>query len=252
MSKVITHEDENFGNSQEELQKFVQEQWKHSEKNVKWYEVFLPFSCRVKQDKCSDFGLTIGRTWPPPGKIFQRRNWGKSMARNTSQVLWRDCREVSRGFCLIPGPRWTFWRTMNLRFHEKCWKPNVKTSLCKAKATVPMRLARWLKLKKKKSFFRVAHSVQKIPQPFRGPFGGFSPCISYSSPFDFRAVVLSQSASSNHAPSWLPKVPSWSWLRKNALCLSQSAFNNFALYVINVDSVLTFGCLFNHAKFWSP
>ena len=26
MSKVITHEDENFGNSQEELQKFVQEQ----------------------------------------------------------------------------------------------------------------------------------------------------------------------------------------------------------------------------------
>ena len=33
MSKVITNEDENFGNSQEELQKFVQEQWKHSEKN---------------------------------------------------------------------------------------------------------------------------------------------------------------------------------------------------------------------------
>ena len=30
MRKVITHEDENFGNSQEELQKFVQEQ-----KNVK-------------------------------------------------------------------------------------------------------------------------------------------------------------------------------------------------------------------------
>ena len=26
MSKVITHEDENFGNSQEELQKFAQEQ----------------------------------------------------------------------------------------------------------------------------------------------------------------------------------------------------------------------------------
>ena len=32
-------------------------------------------------------------------------------------------------------------------------------------------------------------------------------------------------------PSWLPKVPSW--LRKNALCLSQSAFSNFALHVIN-------------------
>ena len=32
-SKVITHEDENFGNSQEELQKFVQEQ--NSENSVK-------------------------------------------------------------------------------------------------------------------------------------------------------------------------------------------------------------------------
>ena len=36
MSKVITHEDENFGNSQEELQKFVQEQKsENAEKNVK-------------------------------------------------------------------------------------------------------------------------------------------------------------------------------------------------------------------------
>ena len=33
MRKVITHEDENFGNSQEELQKFVQEQ--KSENTVK-------------------------------------------------------------------------------------------------------------------------------------------------------------------------------------------------------------------------
>ena len=32
-------------------------------------------------------------------------------------------------------------------------------------------------------------------------------------------------------PSWLPKVPSW--LRKNDLCLSQSALSNFSLYVIN-------------------
>ena len=31
-------------------------------------------------------------------------------------------------------------------------------------------------------------------------------------------------------PSWSPKVPSW--LRKNALCLSQSAFSNFAPYMI--------------------
>ena len=37
MSKVITHEDENFGNSQEEIQKFVQEQKSENtvKKNVK-------------------------------------------------------------------------------------------------------------------------------------------------------------------------------------------------------------------------
>ena len=35
-------------------------------------------------------------------------------------------------------------------------------------------------------------------------------------------------------PSWLPKVPSW--LRKNVLCLSQSAFSNFAPYVISIVS----------------
>ena len=38
-------------------------------------------------------------------------------------------------------------------------------------------------------------------------------------------------------PSWLSKVPSW--LRKNALCLSQSAFSNFALHVRN--SEITYG-----------
>ena len=36
-------------------------------------------------------------------------------------------------------------------------------------------------------------------------------------------------------PSWLPKVPSW--LRKNALCLSLSAFSNFALHVISTDII---------------
>ena len=35
-------------------------------------------------------------------------------------------------------------------------------------------------------------------------------------------------------PSCLPKVPSW--LRKNALCLSQSALSNFALYVISFET----------------
>ena len=65
INKVITHEDENFGNSREKLQKFVQEQ--KSENTVKKtssdiYVAFLPFSRQDKQDKCSDFGLTTGRT----------------------------------------------------------------------------------------------------------------------------------------------------------------------------------------------
>ena len=41
--------------------------------------------------------------------------------------------------------------------------------------------------------------------------------------------VLSQSASRNHALLITKSAP---WLRKNALCLSQSALSNFALHVI--------------------
>ena len=48
-----------------------------------------------------------------------------------------------------------------------------------------------------------------------------------------RETNLMQACSANYhqviMPSWLPKVPSW--LRKNILCLSQSAFSNFALHV---------------------
>ena len=43
VSTVTTHGDENFGNSQEELVCSRTEKWKLW-KNVKWYEVFLPFS----------------------------------------------------------------------------------------------------------------------------------------------------------------------------------------------------------------
>ena len=60
MSKVITHEDENFGNSQEELQKFVQEQKsENAEKNVKWYEVFLPFSPGSFRPWCIDQAIFL-------------------------------------------------------------------------------------------------------------------------------------------------------------------------------------------------
>ena len=51
-----------------------------------------------------------------------------------------------------------------------------------------------------------------------------------------RETNLMQACSANQhqviMPSWLPKVPTW--LRKNALYLSQSGFSNFALYVINI------------------
>ena len=57
-----------------------------------------------------------------------------------------------------------------------------------------------------------------------------------------RETNLMQACSANQhqviMPSWLPKVPSW--LRKNALCLSQSAFSNFALHVIKVLKPLLF------------
>ena len=52
MTKVTTQGDENFCNSQEELQKFVEGQKsENTVKKWKWYEVFLPFSWRHKQDK---------------------------------------------------------------------------------------------------------------------------------------------------------------------------------------------------------
>ena len=64
MSKVITHEGENFGNSQEQLQKFVQEQ--KSENTVKKkmssdMKCFTVFRGEIT-GKCSDFGVTSERT----------------------------------------------------------------------------------------------------------------------------------------------------------------------------------------------
>ena len=59
MANVATHGDENSSNSQEELQKFVQEQ--KSENTVKKTSSdmkSLQFSWLDKQEKCSDFGLT--------------------------------------------------------------------------------------------------------------------------------------------------------------------------------------------------
>ena len=51
MSKVTTHGDESFGNSQQELQNFVQEQKSENTVNkTSRYEMFLPFSWRDKQN----------------------------------------------------------------------------------------------------------------------------------------------------------------------------------------------------------
>ena len=61
MSKVITHEDENFGNSQEELQKFVQEQ--KSENTVKKTSSDMKFFYRfLGEINKTNVGLTTGRT----------------------------------------------------------------------------------------------------------------------------------------------------------------------------------------------
>ena len=63
-----------------------------------------------------------------------------------------------------------------------------------------------------------------------------------------RETNLMQACSANQheviMPSWLPKVPSW--LRKNALCLSQSALGNFTRHVITVENPISIG--WNGAK----
>ena len=65
-----------------------------------------------------------------------------------------------------------------------------------------------------------------------------------------RETNLMQACSTNQhqviMPSWLPKVPSW--LRKNALCLSQSAFSNFAPHVIK--SLAIYPLLVEPEAFW--
>ena len=64
MSKVITHEDENFGNSQEELQKFVQEQ--KSENTVKKtssdMKCFYRFLGEINKTNVQILDLPPGRT----------------------------------------------------------------------------------------------------------------------------------------------------------------------------------------------
>ena len=61
--------------------------------------------------------------------------------------------------------------------------------------------------------------------------------IPFQNPFEAGNQLDAGVHSQSHQvimPSWLPKVPSW--LRKNALCLSQSAFSNSAPYVIKFEN----------------
>ena len=124
MTKVTTHGDENFSNSQEELQKFVQEteKWKHCEKNVKWYEVFLPFSWRDKQDKCSDFAVRHGDCRVNPQVWYMKAPLGKneigkflktaadeaSLQRQGSKVTNHSVRKTSIGRLLDANTPETF------------------------------------------------------------------------------------------------------------------------------------------------
>ena len=104
-SKVITHEDENFGNSQEKLQKFVQEQ--KSENSVKKtssdMKCFYRFLGEINKKNVQILDLPPEELDHLLGKFFKdvRKINGEEYEPNTLT----DCREVSRGFCLISGPR---------------------------------------------------------------------------------------------------------------------------------------------------
>ena len=64
MSKVITHADENFGNSQEELQKFVQKQKSENtvKKTLSDMKCFYRFLGEINKTNVQIFGLTSERT----------------------------------------------------------------------------------------------------------------------------------------------------------------------------------------------
>ena len=79
MNKVITHEEENFGNSLEDIQKFVQEQ-KSSD-----MKCFYRFLGEINKSNVQILDL-------PPEELDQLlekflKDVRKTMARNTSQVL---------------------------------------------------------------------------------------------------------------------------------------------------------------------
>ncbi len=133
----------------------------------------------------------------------------------------------------LPVDHTFWWPILRKKFHEiftLVWE-----AISKTRASGFIRRSKHLEtIKALGRSGLVLSSVSRCLEPLIKP--SHSLLIYYFKLRLKRETNLMQACSANRhqviMPSWLPKVPSW--LRKNALCLSQSAFSNFALHVIKM------------------
>ena len=133
MIKVTTHGDENISNSQEELQKFVQDQ--KSENNVK--KMSSDMKCFT--DNVQIFDLPLEELDHLLGKFFKDvRKINEEYEPSTLTGLQRS----SHGFLSDSGDNMNILKDDEVAFSRKLLEAKGKNFVVKAKATVPARLAR--------------------------------------------------------------------------------------------------------------
>ena len=126
MSEVITHEDENFGNSQDELQKFVQEQ--KSENTVKKtscdMKCFYRFLGEINKTNVQILDLTPEELDHLLGKFFKdvRKINGEEYEPSTLTGLQRSIQRFLSDFGskmnILKDDEFAFSRKVNI--HRKC------------------------------------------------------------------------------------------------------------------------------------
>ena len=121
-SKVITHEDENFGNSQEELQKFVQEQ--KSENSVKKtssdMKCFYRFLGEINKKNVQILDLPPEELDHLLGKFFKdvRKINGEEYFDGLQRSIQRFLSDFGSKMNILEDDEFGFSRKVNI--HRKC------------------------------------------------------------------------------------------------------------------------------------
>ena len=169
MSKVITHEDENFGNSQEEIQKFVQEQ--KSENTVKKpssdMKCFYRFLAKINKTNVQILDLPSEELDHLLGKFFEqvRKINGEEYEPSTLTGLQTSIQR----FLSDSGSKMNILKDDEFAFSRKVLKAKCKNLAVQGKGNRPS-ATRSLTEEEEEKLFQ------------SGAFGGFSPSISGSEP----------------------------------------------------------------------